>query len=202
MNRQYAADRIIDRIDELTRPYTHREPVTRYQSGTWITEPHIVQMPSLIDQLDEALTGGRSGTDRAGFESSSVARFDALGLLERMRVEATVWARPPSTRWRPTLPQLVRAPLGYLNDLGDLDVADLERDVRGWWSAARIVTTWDSPAMRIYAPCPLCEAWGDLFARVNPIAAWCRACGEAWDETNVGLLGDHVRIVNGEEVAS
>lgn len=202
MIRDVLTGRITDRINELTRPYTHRETITRWGHGTIIHEPHVIRMPSLLTQLHAFMTTAAGASDRGGsFESRPAARMDALALLERIRVEATAWSDIPRNR-RPKLEDLVRSCLGHLGDFGDADLKALDGDVRGWWASARILTTWDTPAMRIYAPCPLCSTVGDLYARVDPLTAICRACGESWDDSNIGLLGDHVRLCNGEEAAS
>jgi hypothetical protein len=70
---------------------------------------------------------------------------------------------------------------------------DLERDVRRWWAQARVVTGWDSPAWRPDNSCPMCAEHGTLRVRLAEKVGLCTECRETWDETNIGLLADHIR---------
>lgn len=78
---------------------------------------------------------------------------------------------------------------------------ELEHDIAAWWTWARVVTGWDTPAFQPNNTCPLCGTRGTLRVRLEQQRATCinDACRETWDETNIGLLADHIRSENGEQ---
>lgn len=53
--------------------------------------------------------------------------------------------------------------------------------------------------------CPLCATRGSLRIRVgdginsNSASAMCVSCFEAWDDSNIGLLANHIRSENDDE---
>lgn len=75
----------------------------------------------------------------------------------------------------------------------------IERDVRRWWTQARIVSGWDSAAWRPANTCPACEQRGGLRVRLAAEAALCIECRETWDSTTIGLLAEHIRAENFED---
>jgi hypothetical protein len=70
----------------------------------------------------------------------------------------------------------------------------LEHDVKRWWQQARITTGWDMPAFKPNAACPVCEAMGTLRVKVDGALCVEPKCRTTWDATQVGLLGEHVRL--------
>lgn len=77
---------------------------------------------------------------------------------------------------------------------------ELEVDITSWWTWARVVTGWDTPAWQPANTCPLCGVRGTLRVRLDEQRATCvnDACRETWDHFNIGLLADHIRAENGE----
>jgi hypothetical protein len=78
---------------------------------------------------------------------------------------------------------------------------DVERDIRRWWTQARIVTGWDSPAWRPDNTCPLCGVRGGLRVKLADQSGFCTECGETWTPETIALLADHIRSENAEDRA-
>lgn len=87
--------------------------------------------------------------------------------------------------------------------LPDATRRSITRDVRRWWTWARIATGWDSPAWRPDNTCPMCGERRTL--RINLVAelAVCvhEPCRETWDQSSLGLLADHIRLESETERA-
>lgn len=77
----------------------------------------------------------------------------------------------------------------------------IERDVRRWWTQARIVTGWDAPAWTPDNTCPQCGERGTLKVRLADRIGMCTndPCRVTWDEQTIGLLADHIRRESDEE---
>lgn len=82
------------------------------------------------------------------------------------------------------------------------DVHKIERDMRQWWTQARIASGWDSLPWKPNNTCPVCSERRSLRIRPDDRAAFCVGCRETWDQGNIGLLAEHVRAENGEELVS
>lgn len=193
-----------DMIRELTRPITDTVtvdtrrvpiPTTRgpWESvGAWTTIQarqtlHTATHPSLLDQLQHALTGSTAGMIMgSGTGSKPAARLDALAVLQRIERESADRAQDEGIE---TLPLHQR-----LSRLAGT-VPDLDQQVRSWWTAARLVTSWDTPpfAPRVPCPNPECERRGSLRIRVHEETAICVECGDYWPPEDVGRLGEYVR---------
>lgn len=92
--------------------------------------------------------------------------------------------------------------LGGLHPNQDKRVqAELARDMRRWWTWARIVSGWDSPAWRPDNTCPMCGERRTLRINLAAQAAFCvhETCHETWDETRIGLLAEHIRQESDQE---
>lgn len=76
----------------------------------------------------------------------------------------------------------------------------LESDFGRWWTWARVVTGWDTPAWQPANTCPLCGVRGTLRVRLDEQRATCvnGACRETWDQFNIGLLAEHIRRENND----
>lgn len=191
-----------DHLRELTRPITETVnvdarrlpvPTTRGASHhtAWITTKakalHTVTHPCLLDQLGHALTGSTAGMVMGGESGSKpAARLDALATLERIDRESADRARVEGL---PVLP--LRARLSRLASV----VPDIDRQVRSWWTAARLVTSWDTPPFAPRVPCPNveCERRGTLRIRVHESTAVCVECGDLWAPEDVERLGEYIR---------
>ena len=77
---------------------------------------------------------------------------------------------------------------------------ELEADITKWWTWARVVTGWDTPAWQPANTCPLCGTRGTLRVRLDEQRATCvnDACRETWDSFTIGLLAAHIRTENND----
>lgn len=206
-------------IRQLCDYYTHREPYTHETNGTTWATVHITQVPPLITQLTEAnpaATGELHGTKPA---SRPTANIDALDTYTHIDLGAARWVRdlgeddPPDTiacirklyslaasahhcgRAKATTDPKTRK-------VTCCAVHDIERDIRHWWTQARIISGWDTPAWAPNNTCPMCNERRTLRIRPDDQTAMCTNCRETWDRTNIGLLAEHVRQENGDQEAS
>lgn len=188
---------LVDMVRELCEPTQHREPY--YTSITGKTLHHSTYAPPLILQLLDAVepsssTEGGSGTARiAG--SRPAARIDAIDTAVRIETDAARWLRRlDASDDGEALDLVLRLHPFALTD------SELARDVRRWWTWARIVTGWDLPAWQPDNTCPLCGVRGTLRVRLVEKLATCinDNCRETWDEATIGLLADHIRAENND----
>lgn len=194
---------VVDMVAELTRPYQHREHYTTVTGATSYGRDHVTKTPSLIHQLQHAAPTGEGLGRGGGYESRPVARLEALDALTRIDLEAARWVRnlgdddPGSTtaclrRLSSLLPSTQRC--GSRSKMpGCCTWHEIERDVRRWWTQARIVTGWDQPAWRPDSTCPGCGVRGSLRIRLEDRAGLCVECRETWDASSYQVLADHVR---------
>jgi hypothetical protein len=202
---------IAEAVDELVEPREHSEPRTvRDDNGTWVTTQHRTHVPSLLEQLSEALEpGGTGDTGRAVPGSRPSARVDAMDVEQRIDQAAYLWAKTYATdrRWDP-LPSRLRALVGVAGWIETEEQHQLAVEVRRWATWARVVTGWEVPPFRPDNTCPLCASRGGLRVRAGDgvtsteAHALCLDCGEAWDPSTIGLLAEHIRAENGDEAVS
>lgn len=193
---------LADIVHELTSTHSHREHYRIRRGSTWYGEHHTTRVPSLLRQLEHASPSGQ-GEDRgsAGYSSRPVARLEALDCLQNIDREASWWVKQlgedDSRDTRGTVLQLhgLTPALKACDDRrpGCCQRHELEHDVRRWYTQARIVTGWDSPAWRPDNTCPMCSERGGLRVKLADQAAFCVECRETWDESTIGLLAHHIR---------
>lgn len=202
---------IHDLVDELTRDHTHREPYTVRTGVTLWTKNHLTSVPSLIDQLQQATASSTGEGGAGGYASRPAAHLESLDTLIHIDLAAGRWIRDLGeddhhTDTKATVRQLhalhasaptcTRAHAGR----GDCCTAHaIEADVRRWWTQARIVTGWDSPAWRPDNTCPACTKRGTLRVRFAAQAGLCIDCRTTWGPDVIGLLADHIRLENQDE---
>lgn len=193
---------LADYIRDLTEPHTHAEDYTIRSGKAWVGQRHITRTPSLLAQLwaNDVPSNAAEEGPRPEFTSKPAARLDALDTAVRIDLDAARWLR----------------------DLGEDDPVDtvvclrrlhalavsahpatrraITSDVRRWWIRARVVTGWDAPAWTPDATCPQCGNRGTLRIRLADQIGTCveDACRATWDQTNIGLLADHVRLESEE----
>ena len=198
-------ERLTNAVDELTLPRKHREPYT-YQndSGTWITDRHTTDVPSLLDQLEATIPGRVGDATSRSFSSKTPGRDDALDVLALIDTEAWRWCQHAGLTSRGTAGN-VRALIGIATTLDQDNLTDLRWNASSWVGMARVVTGWDKPAFSpVENTCPLCEQKGGLRIRVTfgfdftDANAACLNCHEHWDNTTIHLLGRHVQWENGD----
>lgn len=204
-------------IDELTRPRTHREPLTIRRGHTTYTGHHIALVPSLIEQL---ATTERPSTGSAGsgaYGSRPTGNIEAVDTLVHIDNEAAQWVRtlgdddPGNDLDRRhldlCLPVTGSGTIACIRRLHALHAGitddrtrrELERAVRSWWTQARIITGWESPAWRPDNTCPACGNRGSLRVRLASSSGLCIECRATWDRDTIGLLAEHIRSENAED---
>lgn len=191
-------DRVVDRITELLEPSTTREHQWLPSDDGERLEPHahVVEHPPLIVQLATADRGSTAGVSGGGFESRPVGNLEALSTLATIHREASIWVRAITRRPAPfELGRLLRLLVDRTPLLSRDQLHNLDHDVLRWWSRARVTTTWDTAPIKPFVQCSACERRGGLQVRPDPLTAVCLYCGEAWDASTIGALGNHVRLM-------
>lgn len=205
---------LADYVLELTQTHTH---VETYQTrsltgGGFIDARHITRAPGLLTQLANNDTPSATTDDgpRPGYASRPAARLDALAALADIDLAINRWIidigdQPQHLDTARALQQLH----ALLAGADHITRAEATRDVRRWWTRARIVTGWDSPAWTPDNTCPSCNERGTLRIRLADHIGMCtfpgdptrrrEACGVTWDESTIGLLADHIRAESSAE---
>lgn len=193
---------LTDLIAELTRPVNHAEHYTLRTNNpdgttTWRGQNHYTKHPALIDQLQQAVEASAAteagGGARPGFASKPAARLEALDAYVRIDTAAARWVRDLREDDPADTKACIRLLGGLMPSAPEVVRRAVTADVRRWWSTARVLSGWDSPAWRPANTCPLCGVKGGLRVKLAIEAASCIECGEAWDKTTIGLLADHIR---------
>lgn len=190
--------RIRDRIADLIEPSTtqHTQWLPSDDASCLVPRVKNIEHPSLIDQLRDCFPDGASGTPAGVPSSRPAANLETISALGTITTEASRWVayglRCASSGVVSDL-ALLRDRASTIVERGDL--ADLDWHVRRWWGHARIITTWDQPPLKPHVPCDECGAVGSLRVQPNPTTAMCFECGSVWDESTIGILGNHVQIM-------
>jgi hypothetical protein len=197
------ADTLADMVADLTTMVVHREhyeiqTLNRDGSSTWVGRDHFSSHASLVDQLAHAVEQSASTEagegPRPGFGSKPTARLEALDAYTRIDVGAAAWCRDLGARRVPHgTKDRVRTVRDLVSGADERTRRSVAADVRAWWTQARVLTGWDSPAWKPTAACPACDAGGTLRIRLAAQAAVCVDCGVTWDPDTIGLLADHIR---------
>ena len=183
-----------DHIRQLVTRYSTTERVDRLEqnsNGAWMKTwgLHTVNHPSLLDQLEEAITTAKAGDEpgRGGGGPKPAARLDALAALEFIDQDSRRLATELDI---PVMPLRKRL-LAISGAVG----SEEHPAVRKWWHEARVSTGWDSrPYRPRNVPCPIeeCEKRGGLVILLADHIGYCTNCRTQWDEANIGLLGEWV----------
>lgn len=186
---------LADIIRELTTRHTHREHYTIKRGRTWYGEDHVTTVAPLLEQLWAADTPSASAEDgpRAGYQSRPAARLEALDVAARIDLDASRWVRDLGEDDPADTIACLRLLHSLLPSAHEVTRRAVEHDVRRWWTQARIVTGWDSPAWKPDNTCPMCGERGTLRVNLAAQGGFCVECRETWDESNIGLLADHIR---------
>lgn len=190
----------LDMVRELTTPHTHVETYqTRSLTGGGLVDArHTTRAPALLTQLwanDVPSNTVETGT-RPGFASKPAARLDAHDTAVRIDLEAARWVRDLGEDDHHVDTAATVRQLHALAVSADPTTRDaIARDVRRWWTQARIVTGWDSPPWTPDNTCPQCGERGTLKIRLAERIGMCThdACRSTWDVASIGLLADHIR---------
>lgn len=199
---------IREAVADLTRPRTNEEPYTKIDPhGTLVRSRHKTHVPPLLEQLQEALEPGGTGDHgRAIPGSRAAARVDAMDTYMRIDQATYTWCKTyaESHRWD-SITDRLRALADAAPRIEEPERHDLAREMRRWVVSAKVTTGWEVPPRRPNNSCPLCARKDTLRVRVgdgvtsNEASAVCTGCGETWDDSNIGLLAEHIRAENGDE---
>lgn len=188
---------LADYVRELTEPHSHAEHYQVRQGHTWYGRNHVTRVPSLLTQLWNGDLPSSSAEDgpRPGYQSRPAARLDALDAAVRIDLEASRWVKDLGEDDPSDTAACVRRLHGLAASADQVTRVAILRDVRRWWTQARIVTGWDSAPWTPDNTCPMCGERGTLKVRLLEHIAMCThdACRTTWDETSIGLLADHIR---------
>lgn len=191
-----------DMVSELCRPRRHSEVYEVKVSGTTWQRRHVSFVPSLLHQLEHAAPSGRGGDRSTGFGSRPAAMLEALDTLVVIDVEASRWLRVDFHLDDPGSASECISILGGLHPSLDTAVQKtLERDIRRWWTQARVVAGWDVPPFRPDNTCPMCAKRGTLRLRVfdaYDASGFCVECQASWSPAVIGILAEHIRTENDE----
>lgn len=189
--------RIADRVRDLTEPVTTRQTQWVRSADGLRLEPavHTVEHPPLVVQLEFAVAGSTAGASSSGgFESRPAANLEPLDALMVMRREVGAWVRIGLREHPGALAVDLARLSSRAHEFDDDDQHALDRDVLRWWVRARIATTWDAAPLKVFVPCTVCGVRGKIRVTLDPLAAACIECESAWDNTTIGILGEHIRL--------
>lgn len=224
MTQQQPPMELADYVRDLTEHHRHAEHYQIHSGGTWYGANHVTTVPPLITQLwDNDLPSNAAETGpRPGFASKPAARLDALDTAVRIDLGAHRWVTDLGEQARSVdTVDLVRQLHGLSASAHRCDRRTarrdeetrkiicctwhaIEHDVRSWWTQARIVTGWDSPAWEPDATCPQCGERGTLRIRLVEQIGMCTndGCRVTWDQGTIGLLADHIRAESSSRAPS
>jgi hypothetical protein len=196
--------KLVDYVRELTEQHSHAEKYSVRQGARWFPKTHHTKVPSLLNQLwsNDIPSAASEEGPRPGFASSPAARLDALDAAVRIDLEANRWITDLGERARRTdTADTIHQLHGLSASADPVTRHAIERDVRRWWTQARIVTGWDSPAWTPDNTCPQCGERGTLKVKLADHIGMCTndACRVTWDEASIGLLADHIRAESSAE---
>ncbi len=207
---------IHDLVADLTQTHRHREPYAVREGQTTWTRGHVTTVPSLIVQLGQVTAANTGEGGVGGYSSRPVAPLESIDTLIHIDLAASRWVRdlgeddPQDTEGCIRRLHALHASASSCNqtkpkrDQVTREVTccsqhAIEADVRTWWTQARVVTGWDSPAWRPDNTCPMCDKRGTLRVRLSAHSGICIDCRETWDDTTIGLLAEHIRSENYED---
>lgn len=180
---------------------------------------HRTVEPPLLVQLYESVEPSGSAEAGAARPASSrpAARLDAIDTANRIDAWVATWLeylgkRAPAdsvARLRllgsllPSVDRCTHRSAVRDPETGEIvccTAHNLESDIGRWWTWARVVTGWDTPAWQPANTCPLCGTRGTLRVRLDEQRATCinDACRGTWDTATIGLLAEHIRRENND----
>lgn len=162
-----------------------------------VARAQTIEHPPLIEQLHDSIVGSTAGVNASagGFESRPTLNIEALDALVQIERESRFWVEAITNEPAAmSVVQLVDTLAEKVTLFDRDDLRSIDQDVLKMWGRARIVTTWDSEPLKPHAPCMNCDVRGKLRVDVVANVAACLHCGAAWDQTTIGILGEHIRI--------
>jgi hypothetical protein len=203
-------------VTQLTSWHTHRQPYTQELSGITYAAHHTTNVPPLITQLAQAQVSKSGEESGNGAKSKPTAHIEALDTLHLIDRAAAKWIRQLGEDDPSNTIACIRKLYGLAANAkfcGNTpktqnrqticcDTHRIERDIRSWWTQARIVSGWDTLPWRPNNTCPMCSERRTLRIRSDDKTAMCVNCRETWMSGNLGLLAEHIRRENGDEVVA
>jgi hypothetical protein len=195
---------LADYIRDLTETHTMTEHYTIRIGQAWEGRDHRTRAPALIAQLlaNDVPSAAVEEGPRPGFASKPAARLDAIDAAVHIDREVNLWITDmgEQTRSLDTMSAL-RQLHGLAAGADQVTRKAVERDARRWWTQARIVTGWDSPAWTPDNTCPQCSERGSLKVKLADHIAMCTGpeCRTTWTPETIGLLADHIRAESERE---
>lgn len=204
-------------VRELTETHVHREPYTfEGDMSTWDAH-HATTVPSLLEQLSGDEKASTDAGTAGAPASKPPAYLDAIDTLIHIDRAAARWVRDLGEDDPGDTAACVRklyalAASAQFCGRGKATIEDrkvtcctvhaIERDMRRWWSQSRIVSGWDTAAWSPNNTCPMCSERRTIRIRIEDRTAMCVSCRETWEPGTIGLLAEHIRAENGDELAS
>lgn len=152
---------------------------------------HVVKHLSLLDQIDQTITGSTTGGQvfRSAYGSKPAGRLDCLDFLARIDKQSRYLAKDYGLPLAPLLPRL--------SALGGAIGANYHKTVSGWWISARVLTQHDGPPLAPDVHCPNeeCDRRGSVRIRFDPNVALCVNCGVTWSDTHPDPANSFGRLV-------
>lgn len=202
-DRRHKQQLVRSRLVEFVEPFDSLEPWYQWDTVLDRWEPvaagyHASTMPPLLTQLVQAASGTAHAAGAVGtFESRPAASIDAIDALTRIERKARDLAKRLRAENVGSTAANLRLLADRARELPDGDLVILERHVRGWWVAARIVAGFEERPQTPHARCPRCETQDSIKVRIDVTGkfglGWCRSCGADWDEDSFGILVRHIR---------
>ena len=195
---------IQDAVAELTAPVVSHVPQIN-DEGTWL-KTTTVWLPSLLDQLSEAITStiGGQGNGSTLKNARQIIDSDALFMFMRIKSQITDWCNMVGVRAGKDAAEN----LMLWSDRVDVEEGRFySRTMREW--ANQIRAKLDPPKRReILHPCVVCQAtvWVDDDGETRPhpveasyrpgegdVKVMCRACKTVWDGPDAAKeLGEEI----------
>lgn len=196
-------DRVRRRIDDLRRP-------SRTTSTQWVKPDGVdhlvprqvvVDHPPLLVQLAQSIAGSTSGRGASGSKARPPGSLEGTDTLRTITHEARYLAGRILSQYAEQAvpgvrvsvrPQRLADALSvihhYATEVDRESLLDIDAAVRRWWSHARVATTWETPPLRPWVPCPACRQRGGVRVIDQPLVMVCLDCGAAWDGATAAEL--------------
>ena len=162
-------------LHELLHPFSTTEHID------FLGENYTVWHPGLLEQIENTTVRSTMAGQvfRSDYGSKPAGRIDSIAFLARIKMQSLQLTKALNL---PHREHTTRARLGVLYNF--IDESQPNAMVENWWTAARILTQHDTPAMSLNVPCPReeCDALGTLRVRLNPNIAFCVNCGATWKD--------------------
>lgn len=163
------------------------------------------ELPSLLDQLEDAVESSSSRGGKASSIYKSPAHLDVVALLTDIdRYVLRGLRRSRHHPWLNGRAELLRAWSSHARRWSEDDLRESVGQVRRWVTRAENILTPDPQTIETQAqPCPQCKrrtamVWSDeigehlqrpsLYLDMAILTVVCRCCGECWPSPMFGFL--------------